>query len=43
VNLDGAGGTVDLPAKAGNAIDGGKLPAGPHALPPFGWLAFEES
>jgi beta-galactosidase len=43
VNLDGAGGTVDLPAHAANAIDGGKLPAGPRALAPFGWLAFEES
>jgi beta-galactosidase len=43
VNLDGAGGTVDLPANAGHAIDGGKLPPGPRGLPPFGWLAFEEA
>jgi beta-galactosidase len=43
VNLEGNGGTVEIPPSARNAITGQALPAGPLALTPFGWLAFEET
>ncbi|HVU18560.1 MAG TPA: beta-galactosidase [Candidatus Didemnitutus sp.] len=42
VNLDGEGGTVELPSAMKDALSGESIAGGKMALPSFGWRAFEE-
>lgn len=43
VNLDGAGGTVELPAAMTDAISGEAIRKQVLAIPPFGWRALDEA